>query len=103
MASSMPNIKRQLDFMEAELAGRPWFAGNEFSAADVQMSFPLEVAAVRGGLGAQYPRLVDFLARIHARPAYQRHSSAAARTASCVRPLLQRERPLAHPEFLVPT
>ncbi|MFI4929767.1 MAG: glutathione S-transferase [Burkholderiales bacterium] len=67
----MPNIKRQLDFMESELAGRPWFAGSEFSAADVQMSFPLEVAAVRGGLGAQYPRLADFLARIHARPAYQ--------------------------------
>jgi glutathione S-transferase len=67
----MPNIKRQLDFMEGELAGRPWFAGSEFSAADVQMSFPLEVAAVRGGLGAQYPRLADFLTRIHARPAYQ--------------------------------
>jgi glutathione S-transferase len=67
----MPNIKRQLDFMESELAARPWFAGNEFSAADVQMSFPLEVAAVRGGLGARYPRLSDFLARIHARPTYQ--------------------------------
>ena len=67
----MPNIKRQLTFMEAELAARPWFAGDAFSAADVQMSFPLEVAAVRGGLGAQYPRLSDFLARIHARPAYQ--------------------------------
>ena len=67
----MPNIKRQLDFMESELAARPWFAGDEFSAADVQMSFPLEVAAVRGGLGARYPRLIDFLARIHARPTYQ--------------------------------
>ena len=67
----MPNIKRQLTFMEAELATRPWFAGDEFSAADVQMSFPLEVAAVRGGLGTQYPRLGDFLARIHARPTYQ--------------------------------
>jgi glutathione S-transferase len=67
----MPNIKRQLDFMEAELTARPWFAGTEFSAADVQMSFPLEVAAVRGGLGARYPKLIDFLARIHARPTYQ--------------------------------
>jgi glutathione S-transferase len=66
-----PNIKRQLKFMENELVRQPWFAGTEFSAADVQMSFPLEVAAVRGGLGAQYPRLADFLARIHARPAYQ--------------------------------
>ena len=67
----MPNIKRQLDFMESELAARPWFAGNEFSAADVQMSFPLEVAAVRGGLGSRYPQLSDFLARIHARSTYQ--------------------------------
>src|SRR5262245_9118573 len=60
-----PNIQRQLAFMEGELAARPWFAGNEFSAADVQMSFPLEVAATRGGLDARYPRLGDFLARIH--------------------------------------
>jgi len=66
-----PNIKRQLEFMESELQGRPWFAGGEFSAADVQMSFPLEVAVARGGLDAHYPRLNDWLARIHARPAYQ--------------------------------
>jgi len=66
-----PNIKRQLGFMESELQGRPWFAGGEFSAADVQMSFPLEVAVARGGLDAHYPRLNDWLARIHARPAYQ--------------------------------
>jgi len=66
-----PNIKRQLVFMESELERRPWFAGSDFSAADVQMSFPLEVAAARGGLGAQHARLSDFLARIHARPTYQ--------------------------------
>lgn len=67
-----PNLKSQLDFMEAELQQRPWFAGNEFSAADVQMSFPLEAAAQRAGLDASRPRLMDFLKRIHARPAYQR-------------------------------
>jgi len=66
-----PNIQRQLAFMEAELQSRPWFAGGEFSAADVQMSFPLEVAAVRGGLDARLPKLTDWLARIHARPSYQ--------------------------------
>jgi glutathione S-transferase len=66
-----PNIKRQLVFMESELEKRPWFAGSDFSAADVQMSFPLEVAAVRGGLDARYPRLTDWLARIHARASYQ--------------------------------
>ena len=67
-----PNIERQLDFMEAELATRPWFAGDEFSAADIQMSFPLEAAAARAGLGPSRPRLLDWLARIHAGPAYQR-------------------------------
>lgn len=67
-----PNIERNLDFMEGELASRDWFAGAAFSAADVQMSFPLEAAAVRGGLDAKRPRLISFLERIHARPAYRR-------------------------------
>jgi glutathione S-transferase len=66
-----PQIEAQLAFLEAELSQRPWFAGHEFSAADVQMSFPVEAAAARGGAMANYPRLQDFLARIHARPAYQ--------------------------------
>ena len=35
-----PNLTRQLDFMESELAAREWFAGDEFTAADIQMSFP---------------------------------------------------------------
>jgi glutathione S-transferase len=68
----LPNIGRNLDFMESELQGRDWFAGGEFSAADIQMSFPLEAAAVRGGLDARRPRLMAFLERIHARPAYRR-------------------------------
>jgi len=68
----MPNIRRQLDFMEAELSTRDWFAGNEFGAADVMMSFPLEAAAQRGGLDAGKPKLSAFLDRIHARPAYRR-------------------------------
>ena len=67
-----PNLKRQLDFMESELSQRPWFAGDAFSAADIQMSFPLEAAAARGGLNASRPKLMDWLARIHARAAYRR-------------------------------
>jgi glutathione S-transferase len=67
-----PNLKRQLDFMEGELAKSEWFAGSEFSAADIQMSFPLEAAAQRAGLDASRPKLMAFLKRIHARPAYQR-------------------------------
>ena len=65
-----PNLKRLLAFMESELSTRPWFAGAEFSAADVQMSYPVEAAAERAGLDARYPALTGWLARIHARPAY---------------------------------
>jgi glutathione S-transferase len=67
-----PNLKRHLDFMERELTERPWFAGSDFTAADVQMSFPLEAAAARAGLDASRPHLMAFLGRIHAREAYQR-------------------------------
>jgi len=66
-----PNIARQLDYMEAELNRSTWFAGNEFSAADIQMSFPVEAAAARGGLDAGRPRLMEFLNRIHGREAYR--------------------------------
>ena len=67
-----PNLKQHLDFLESELASDPWFAGQAFSAADVQMSFPVEAAVARGGLDAKRPRLMDWLRRIHDRPAYRR-------------------------------
>jgi glutathione S-transferase len=67
-----PNLLQQLQFMEAELAHRPWFAGNDFTAADIQMSFPLEAAQSRAGLDSRYPKLTDWLERVHARPAYVR-------------------------------
>jgi glutathione S-transferase len=68
----LPNLERQLDYMEGELAKHAWFAGPAFSAADIQMSFPLEAAASRGGLNESRPKLWAFLKNIHARPAYQR-------------------------------
>ena len=58
--------------MEAELTQHKWFAGKEFSAADIQMSFPLEAASQRAGLDASRPKLMGFLKRIHARPAYKK-------------------------------
>ncbi len=66
-----PNLKRQLDFMEAELGRSEWFAGAELTGADIMMSFPLEAAAQRAGLNATRPKLMAFLKRIHARPAYK--------------------------------
>jgi glutathione S-transferase len=67
----MPNIVRQLDFMEAELGRTTWFAGAELPGADIMMSFPLEAAAQRAGLDGRRPKLMGFLQRIHARPAYK--------------------------------
>jgi glutathione S-transferase len=65
-----PMIDSQLDLMEAELAKSAWFAGEAITAADVMMSFPVEAAASRNGLGAR-PKLVAWLAKVHARPAYK--------------------------------
>lgn len=67
-----PQLKRHLDYMEAELANRPWFTGGEFTAADVQMSFPLEAARARAGLDSGRPKLFDLLNRMQARDAYKR-------------------------------
>jgi len=58
--------------MESELARHAWFAGDEFSAADVQMSFPIEAGQAGGLVDSGRPRLAAFLQSIHARPAYQR-------------------------------
>ncbi|MEO7827923.1 MAG: glutathione S-transferase [Allosphingosinicella sp.] len=63
-------LGQHLDWLETELADRPWFAGDAFTAADVMMSFPLEAARHRAGLDEGRPNLVDWLERIHARPAY---------------------------------
>jgi len=67
-----PQLKLHFDYMEEELAKAPWFAGAEFSAADIQMSFPIEAGKARALVDASRPRLSSFLERIHARPAYQR-------------------------------
>ena len=63
-------FRQHLDWLEGELADRAWFAGDEFTAADVMMSFPLEASRQRAGLGPAHPNLLDWLERIHARPAY---------------------------------
>ena len=67
-----PQLATHLDFMESEMAKSEWFAGEQFSGADIQMSFPVEAAASRGGLDSGRPHLMAFLDKIHARPAYQR-------------------------------
>jgi glutathione S-transferase len=64
-----PNLERIVAYIESELGRADWFAGNVFTAADIQMSMPVEVAAARVGTR---PAMARFIERIHARPAYQR-------------------------------
>lgn len=66
-----PNLKNNFEFMENELSKSDWFAGNEISAADIQMSFVIEAAKARKIL-THHPRLMNWLERIHTRPAYKR-------------------------------
>ena len=66
-----PMVDVHLDYVESELASRPWFAGDEITGADIMMSFPLEAARGRAGLGPSRPHTIAWLAKIHARPAYQ--------------------------------
>jgi glutathione S-transferase len=68
-----PNLRRQYDFMQHELSARgPWFAGQTFSAADIQMSFPVQAAVAGGGLDARWPAVLDWLQRVQDRPAWRR-------------------------------
>lgn len=67
-----PQLKQHMTYWESELSKSEWFAGSEFTAADIQMSFPLEAASARAGLEEGHPKAMAFLERIHARPAYAR-------------------------------
>ena len=67
-----PQLKAHVAFWEAELGRSAWFAGDDFSAADIMMSFPVEAGADRAFDRTAHPRLDAFLQTIHARPAYRR-------------------------------
>jgi glutathione S-transferase len=71
MKRIQPMIDVHLDYIESELAQRAWFAGDQLTAADVMMSFPLEAARARAGLDASRPATIAWLDKVHARPAYQ--------------------------------
>lgn len=65
-----PIIDKNMDYIESHLAHNPWFAGEQLSGADIQMSFPLEAAVARGN-GKHFPNITKFVEKVHARPAYQ--------------------------------
>lgn len=67
-----PQLTLHFNYIEGELGKAPWFAGDEFTAADVQMSFPVEAAMSRGGIRNTHPNMATWLQKVQARPAYQR-------------------------------
>ena len=67
-----PQIADHTAFWEGELSRAAWFAGDQFTAADIMMSFPLEACSSRAPFGPDKPRCAAFLKTVHARPAYQR-------------------------------
>ena len=67
-----PNLKTSMDFMEAHLGKSTWFAGEQLSLADFQMSFAVAALLARSDAAKQCPNIAAWLARVEARPAYQR-------------------------------
>jgi glutathione S-transferase len=65
-------IQAELDLVETELGRSAHLAGAAFSAADVQMMFPLEFAVHAGLVSEGLTKLRDYVARMQARPAYRR-------------------------------
>ena len=76
MKRMQPMIDVHLDYIESELAQRPWFAGDVLSAADIMMSFPIEEARARAGLDDSRPHTIAWLDKVQSRPAYQRALTA---------------------------
>lgn len=70
--SPLVDSEAVVQFAEQFLAAHPWFGGSQFSAADIMMKFPLDVAT---GLNlvdsAQFPNVAAWKKKIEARPAYQ--------------------------------
>src|SRR5258706_7629261 len=73
-------MKQMLSYVDAEIAGGPWFAGAEFTAADVMITFPFTTMRLFLDYDiAPYANGIEYLKRVGARPAYQRAMSLAGR------------------------
>jgi glutathione S-transferase len=70
--SPLVDSEAVVQFAEEYLATHEWFGGSQFSAADIMMKFPLDVAT---GLNlvdtTQFPKVAAWKKKIEARPAYQ--------------------------------
>jgi glutathione S-transferase len=85
--SRLVDSEAVVQFAEDYLKDHAWFGGAEFSAADIMMKFPLNVATALNVVdAAQFPKVAAWQAKIEARPAYKR-MLAKARPDGMVGPL----------------
>jgi glutathione S-transferase len=64
-------IQNHMGYLDSQLADSDFFLGNDLTAADVALSFPIQATRVLYGIDS-FPNLAGFLERIVARPAYRR-------------------------------
>jgi glutathione S-transferase len=76
-------IKQILSFIDSEIGSGPYFTGEEFTAADVMMTFPFTTMRLFLDYDlAPFPNILAYLKRIDARPAYQRAMALAGPSAA---------------------
>ena len=71
-ARILPRLKEQLDYIEATLEKTQWLAGDEFTAADIQMGSALILSGATTRSEIPRPKLTEYITRIENRPAYRR-------------------------------
>ncbi len=67
-----PRLTKQMNFIESTLEKNAWLAGNEFSAADIQMAIPLLWASSIKDLYKNKPKITNYIERLKSRPAFTR-------------------------------
>lgn len=66
-----PQLALHCRYIDEHLSKSPWFAGERFTAADIQMSLPLDLMDARVNITG-YPALRAYLDKVRLRPAYLR-------------------------------
>lgn len=71
-AFTAPELEKHAAFIEQHLGSHDFFAGDAFSAADVQMSYPVEALLARGRVEANQDKTRAWFETVSARPGYGR-------------------------------
>ena len=69
---SKPRMDALLGLAEADLETAPWFGGQNLTAADIALCYPMEAAHARGYITDEHPNCMAWLERMRAHPSFQR-------------------------------